>query len=994
MTTLKRSRWALGACVFLVASASVARADTVDAGVGLVLPTELPSGVIAEPGTSPDDPPIVAEPVAPPKDEPEVPREVVVTGSRIRRKDLQAMAPLAVFTREQIAATGRSNVAEFLQTMPEASNAINRATNNGGDGSLRVNLRGINPASTLVLLNGRRLTAGGTGANSSVDLSMIPTNVIERIEVLKDGASAIYGSDAIAGVVNLITRKKISGAEAVVYGSTTTYGDGQQLDVSGIVGTTGEKGSAFLSANFYTAAPVYAGNRAFSKYQLQLFREAGKPDDIYRIGSGTIPAGRVVIPESQVGLENGNDTWNALVRANPTAGSFIRGTDGSFRPFEGTNVPEDMGDGWNFQPYNYLVTPQQRFNIFSSGEYQLGTYARVFYDALYSKRTSQQLLAPEPLLTDIEGVTVSAANVYNPFGRDFDAVRRRLVEFGGRKTTQDINNVHVTMGIDGDLPEAAGVFQGFHWEGAFIFSRNDSTDVKEGNIRLTRLQSAVGPSFVDSSGVARCGTAGAPIAGCVPLNLFGGPGSITKDQLDYLTFIGTARGYNQLIGGQANVTGDLFRIAAERKVAIAFGYDGRVLSGGNVPDPITVAGETSGNKGLITEGSYSVHEGYGELTIPIVDKLPGADLLEAYAAVRVSSYSSFGATANYKLGGRYRPIRDVTIRGSYSTSFRAPTVPELFGGQSDNFAYVADPCANAEAGSVVARNCGAAAGNGDDQDQLRSRVGGNTALKPEVARTFTVGTVIEPRFLKGFALTVDYWNTDINNTISSVGENVILEGCYPGEDGKAPQYCALIQRDPTTQRISQILNLNANVGRDSVDGLDVTGSYDLSTPIGRFNVLSTFSYLNNYKRVLADGTVVQGAGTWDLNVSGSGGAFPRVRFMAGLNWRYQGFSAGVRTYVIGSFDECSDADGAFAGDGLCYSKSSAARRTVDAWNNWDANVGYQFTSPVGRTSLTLGVTNLFNQTPPLIYNGFGNTTDTYNYDLVLRQVFFRVAQNF
>ena len=994
MTTLKRWSDAVGVSLFLLAGSAVAQIADQDAGSALVMPADLPSGVVADPVpvVATPEPAVVVPAVA--RDPEDGAREVVVTGSRIRRKDLQAMAPLAVFTREQIAATGRSNVAEFLQTMPEASNAINRATNNGGDGSLRVNLRGINPASTLVLLNGRRMTAGGTGANSSVDLSAIPTNVIERIEVLKDGASAIYGSDAIAGVINIITRKKVSGAEAVVYGSTTTFGDGQQLDVSGIVGTTGEKGSAFLSANFYTGAPVYAGNREFSKYQLNLLREDGMPDTIDRIGSGTIPAGRVVIGSSERGVENGNDTWNALVRANPTTGSFIRGADGTFRPFAGTTIPEDMGDGWNFQPYNYLVTPQQRFNIFSSGEYQLGRYARVFYDALYSKRTSQQLLAPEPLLTDVEGVTVSAQNVYNPFGRDFDGVRRRLVEFGGRKTTQDINNVHVTMGIDGDLPEEAGFFSGFHWEGAFIFSRNDATNTKEGNIRLTRLQNAVGPSFIDSSGVARCGTASAPIDGCVPLNLFGGPGSITKDQLDYLTFVGTARGYNQLMGAQANVTGDLFRIAAERKVGIALGYDGRVLSGGEVPDPITVAGETSGNKGLITEGSYVVHEGYGELTIPIVDKLPGADLVELAAAVRVSSYSNFGATANYKLGGRYRPIRDVTIRGSYATSFRAPTVPELFGGQADSFANVSDPCAEAEPGSVVARNCGAAAGNGDDQAQLRSRVGGNPGLKPEVARTFTIGTVIEPRFVKGLAVTVDYWNTDINNTISGIGESVILQGCYPGADGQAPKYCALIQRDPTTQRITQISNLNANVGKDSIDGLDVTGSYDLPTPIGRFNLLSTYSFLNNYSRVLADGTVVQGAGTWDLNVSGSGGAFPKSRFMAGVSWRYQGFSAGIRTYVIGSFEECSDVDGAFAGDGLCYADKTAKRRTVDAWNNWDANIGYQFTSPVGRTSLTLGMTNIFNQTPPRIYNGFANTTDTYNYDLVLRQVFFRVAQNF
>jgi outer membrane receptor protein involved in Fe transport len=648
----------------------------------MVLPTELPAGVT--PATEPA--PVIAPapapapaPVEAPPEKSDDTKEVVVTGSRIRRKDLSTAAPLAVFNREQIAATGRANVGEFLQTLPEASNAINRATNNGGDSSVRVNLRGINPASTLVLLNGRRLTAGGTGANSSVDLTAIPTNVIERIEVLKDGASAIYGSDAIAGVVNIITRKKIKGAEAVVYGSTATSGptlDGQQLDVSGIVGTTGEKGSAFLSANYYVGAPVFAGARDFSKYQIHLTKVAGRPetkDDETRVGSGTIPAGRVVIGARERGVQNGNDTWNSLVRANPTTGSFIRNPDGTYRPFAGAALAEDMGDGYNFAPANYLVTPQQRFNIFSSGEYQLGEYARVFYDAFYTKRTSDQLLAPEPLLTDVEGVTVSANNLYNPFGRDFGGVRRRLVEFSGRQTSQDINNFHLTLGVDGDLPASTGFLEGFHWEGAFIFSRNDSANLKQGNIRLTRLQNAVGPSFIDSSGVPTCGTPDAPIAGCVPLNLFGGPGSISKDQVDYLTFTGISRGYNMLIGGQANITGELFRIAAERKVAIAIGYDGRMLSGGDVPDPITVAGETSGNKGLITNGSYSVHEGYGELTIPIIDKVMGADLLELQAAIRGSSYSNFGGTVNYKLGGRYRPVRDVTLRGSYATSFRRPS---------------------------------------------------------------------------------------------------------------------------------------------------------------------------------------------------------------------------------------------------------------------------------------------------------------------------------
>ena len=192
-----------------------------------------------------------AEP-APPK----LGEEMLVTGSRIRRKDLAGPAPVVVFSREQIQNSGRANVGEFLQTMPQQSNAINRGTNNGGDSSVRINLRGMGVQSTLVLLNGRRLTPGGTGADGSVDLSAIPTNVIERIEILMDGASAIYGSDAIAGVVNIITKKRYDGAELNVYGSTTTRGDGSQIDANGMFGINSKKGNLLFSLGYYNSAPT------------------------------------------------------------------------------------------------------------------------------------------------------------------------------------------------------------------------------------------------------------------------------------------------------------------------------------------------------------------------------------------------------------------------------------------------------------------------------------------------------------------------------------------------------------------------------------------------------------------------------------------------------------------------------------------------------------------------------------------------------------------
>jgi hypothetical protein len=309
---------------------------------------------------------------------------------------------------------------------------------------------------------------------------------------------------------------------------------------------------------------------------------------------------------------------------------------------------------------------------------------------------------------------------------------------------------------------------------------------------------------------------------------------------------------------------------------------------------------------------------------------------------------------------------------------------------------VSDPCAgpNLDPNSPLGRNCGAAANNGDDQSQLRSKVGGNSQLKPETAVIGTVGLVLQPRWVKGLALTFDYYNTTVDDKIVPLGENVILQSCYPSAAGQAPKYCEFVSRDPTTQRINTIMNLNVNAGSDHLDGLDFAATYDLPSSIGRFNFLFTGSYLRTYDRTLPDGTVIHGAGTWDLNVSGVGGAYPHLRATAGANWGLKGITAGIRTYYIGGYKECGDADGQMAGGGLCYAPGHVGERDVAAWNSWDVFVGYAFKSTAGRTSLSVGSTNVFDQRPPVVYNGFAATTDTYSYDLVLRQVYARVGQSF
>jgi len=931
--------------------------------------------------------------------------EITVTGSRVRRKDLTTPAPVTVISREQIVTSGKATIAEFLQSLPEQGNAANTSMNNGGDGATRVSLRGLGAARTLVLVNGRRFVPGGTGADIAVDLNSIPSSVVDRVEVLKDGASAVYGSDAIGGVVNIITRRNWSGTEASAYAGSSSRRDGQLYDLSFTTGQSGDTGSILFFGSYAQQMKSMAGDRAFSK--VPVFYDAGA--GVYSGGSGTIPAGRFVLPDSEVGVLIPNPTndprlalYNNLMSTYGTSGSFIRDPSAplGWRPYS-AGLPEidGTGDSYNFQPENYLVTPQQRLSLYATGDTHMGSVGRAFFEASYMNRQSGQDLASEPLATDIEGVVVSAANQYNPFGRDIAAFRRRLVEFSRRTFRQDIDTLRTVGGFDGSLPDAAGPLAGWFWDLSLNYGRTQGTSVKAGNLRLPNLQAALGPS---QGGVcyqnhdAATNTYANPIAGCVPLNLFGGAGSITPDQTAPLTYTGTRRGTNQLASLQVNTSGDLFRLASDRPVGLAVGYEFRRMSGEFLQDPVTAAGETTGNKALNTGGSFEVNEVYGELTIPLVTGKAFADDLELSAAARWFKYSNFGSDNTYKVGGRYRPLRDVTFRGTYSTAFRAPSIPDLYTGLGDNFAPLSDPCRGPPDGPPltpeVAARCGAAANNGDDQSQLRSTVGGNAALKPETAKIVTVGVVLEPRFAKGLSLTVDYYDLRIEETISPVGEPVILSGCY---GGSAPEFCGFITRDPVFHFITNIQNVTQNVGTEKMSGLDVAARYALPTGIGRFTGSVDATFLFRYDVVLGNGQVMKGRGTYDLasRNSGVGGVYPDLKLNVGVIWALRGFGAGLSTRFIGSYKECGDSAGDFSGTGLCYEDSRYSRK-VSSYSTYDAFVSYALTSSVGKTSVGLGVNNLTDAKPPAIYNAFTASADPTAYDFMGRYLYVRLTHKY
>ena len=951
--------------------------------------------------------------------------EIVVTGSRVRRKDLTTPAPVTVISREQINSSAVATIGDFLQQQPENGSALNTNVNNGGDGQTQINLRDIGSQRTLVLVDGKRFVNGGVGAGTAVDLNSIPTAAVERVEILKDGGSAVYGSDAIAGVVNIITRKRMDGVELNAFTGASQHNDANVYDINLLAGAQGEKGSFMFGAGYFDQKSFFAAARDWAASALSwdfVAKEEGKS------GSGTLPKVRVnALDPSKCSTAL---CTKFLATFGPGKKNFIYDPDQT-KPgvsyADGWRVRDPSIDFFNYQAVNYLVTPSQRISLFGNGEYRMADFARAYFQATYVQRSSSYLVAPEPFVTTGNpDLVIAANNPYNPFGVPLTSIQRRLTDISGRSGAYDVTTYRVVSGIDGTVGDFAGPVSGWFWDASINYGRTYGTATSGGFLNTQRTGPGLGPGFIDSSG-AHCGTAASPIDNCTPINLFGKPNTITPDMAAQLgAYNGTDLGVTQLFVVGANLSGELFKIASDRPAALAIGYEHRNEFGSFINNPILAAGWDSdtGSPGPSdTRGGFSVNEGYAELVVPLISHVPLAEDIEVQAAARAFRYNTFGSDWTYKLGARWSPVRDVTLRGTYSTAFRAPNILELYQGQTGGFFESSnDPCAasgpaSGPGATPLGQRCAAAPGsaggaaaanNGITVAQVNSVVGGNPALQPEKAKIGTVGAVFEPSMLRGFTLTLDYYNIKMNNLISAYGTQFIVNKCYGSGTAQDTSFCPLITRDGPTGAINRVIDTNTNVGELLTTGLDLGAQYSLPTDVGRFLLRFNGTYLLKYDYTDPSGLVIHGAGNYDgqgsVISSGSTNMNPRVKFNAGVNYSLAGFSAGLVGHFIGPLTECSPEGGLVAGantgPGFCYQHAKDPvtgveypSHNVNAYATFDALLSYRLVSPVGGTTLALGVRNLANKAPPRLYDSFLTYADP-SYDFVGRYFYGRIEHRF
>lgn len=942
---------------------------------------------------------------------------VVVTGSRIRRVDMETANPVVTISKTAIERSGKLTVGDLLQDLPSVAGAgLNPSVNNsGGDGGTYIDLRGLGAQRTLVLINGRRIMQI---PGNSTDVNQIPASAIERIDVLGDGASSVYGSDAIAGVVNFVLRTDFQGVEVQADYGISDRDDGQRQGYSVMFGHTSEKGNLTLGVNYNKQEIASAANRPFSADAFYLYSGV-----VSLAGSSRTPSGRIFVPEGTVLDPDGGSCGSVTLIAGRSGGS-----PSDYRCYVGSGP---NNDAYNYQRVgNLILTPQERTSAFALGNYKI-TDSITGYLELYANKTrSRSQIAPLPFDAQNDGVTIAADNYYNPFGVEFGRPRpdggddngyqflTRFTSLGNRVIAQSTESYSAHGGLKGSFGESS-----WTWDLGFDYGHYSKDTNSYGYVNYPLLRNALGPSFLGEDGVVRCGTAENPIEGCTPINIFNINDPNTIEQLRSVQvnpkFDSTTA--SQKIG-RFDVAGELFDLPAGT-VSLAGGVSYRKDSLTGRVDSLSVADDRGGCAlaqeacGSPVSGSLDVKEVYVEMLVPILKEVPFVHSLNLTIGDRYSKYNEFGNTNNWKVAIEWRPIEDLLLRGTVSQIFRAPTTLDVYAGPAGNAPLFRDPCLGLDAanfpGGVVPPNVLAAC-QGVPQDgsfvgtglsQSNGTPSGNLwaaqnvdpalpKLKPEYGKSFNFGIVYDPRWLEGLSLSADLWRLYLNDYIGSIGASLAVNTCY-----NTGQFCSLVHRftdGPSAGSVDTIYQPVVNLGRYDAKGVDFAARYRLpETSFGNFSLSFNSTYLARMDNSLTpnqEGNVVNSLAGKYWNEYGN---YARWKAVAGVRWQLGSFDAGWYAHYIGPFSVGSaDLRQNFSADGSPDFPGVVINFGSSTTHNFQ--VGYELASL--KTRIDVGVDNAFDKKPPQIYqnNTLNSNTDvsTYYSEMIGRYYWGRVTVKF
>jgi iron complex outermembrane recepter protein len=964
-------------------------------------------------------------------------QEFVVTGSRIPQPNLTSVSPVTAVSSQELKLEGTTRVEDLINQLPQVVADQGGNLSNGATGTANLNLRGLGSKRNVVLIDGTRLGPGDPIVPVA-DINFIPQALVDRIDVLTGGASAVYGADAVAGVVNFVMKKDFEGLQLDVNAGAYQHGngdaksqaantaagytlpasnvwDGQTVDVSAIFGANSPDGKGNVEGyvEYRHIAAIPESQRDYSNCSLVVTGQ-----NFSCGGSATGRQGTLL-------------TYDSGFNPSPKGANALQfGPGGSVVPF--TGAPDQL---YNFAPLNYYQRDDQRYSGGFFAHYDLTPHLTAYAKFMFMDDFTQAQIAQSgdfgftapipcnnPLLSPAEltaicvnpGYTTAAnptgVTPTNPGGAiaQNDLILRRNIEGGPRVSSLRHTDYRAQIGLKGDITS------NWHFDVYAQYYASEFSETDTGYFSNSKLVNALNV-IPGANGQPVCASnpTGAT-GGCQPYNIFNFvPGGVTQQALNYLEVPGLQNGETTEQVVDASITGDLTPYGgkspwAKDGIGVSFGTEYRREYLNFLPDEEFQTNDLAGGSGVIlpTHGAFDVKELFAEARIPLVQNMPFFEDLTADLGYRFSHYSELGAgnTNTYKLTGEWRPIDDILIRGGYNRAVRAPNVDELFAPQSVVLDGNSDPCAGATpvfTAAQCARTGVSAAQYGNvtpnPASQYNGLTGGNPNLKPEIATTYTIGAVITPtHFVHGVSFSVDYFNIYIQNVIQTLGETNIIDDCAVNDVN-----CNLIHRGAGTgslwlQPTDFVVDTTQNAGYLKTTGLDFTFDYrfnfrDIGLPdYGGldFNFLGTYTSIYEFE-TLPGSAPISCLGKYGDTCAGSptlGNPLPYWKSKTRLTWTtpLHGLEASLDWRNIGGVNIDTGATG-------------TADSHIPSYNYFDLSVQYRVKD---RYTFRVGVNNIFDIQPPLIGSGeipatVGNgNTFPQVYDALGRYLFMGVTADF